>query len=198
MSVDQQKLAQAQQYWDGEAATFDQEPDHGLADDKTRAAWRSLLTEHLPTPPATILDIGCGTGSLTLLLAEQDYELTGIDLSTAMIEQAQRKLNTAGYSVPLRVMNAADPHLPGQQFDTIVCRHLLWALPDPAQVLARWSALLKPGGYLLLVEGHWHTGGGLHASKIVDLLPARYIDVQVTDLSGEAILWGQVVEDERS
>jgi hypothetical protein len=38
-------------YWDGEAATFDDEPDHALGDPATREAWRQLLAAHLPMRP---------------------------------------------------------------------------------------------------------------------------------------------------
>src|SRR5687768_4542510 len=56
--------------WDREAQTFDEAADHGLADPDCREAWRSLLLEHLPPAPARVADLGCGTGTLALLLAE--------------------------------------------------------------------------------------------------------------------------------
>ena len=43
-------------------------------------------------------------------------------------------------------------------YDAVLARHVLWALPDPADALARWLGLLGPGGTLVLVEGHWSTG----------------------------------------
>ena len=49
--------------------------------------------------------------------------------------------------------------------------HLLWALREPAQVLQRWVNLLVPGGRLILIEGYWHTGGGLHAEEVTEALP---------------------------
>jgi hypothetical protein len=64
-------------------------------------------------------------------------------------------------------------------------------------VLANWSALLKPDGVLLLIEGYWHTGSGLHADEIVAALPSSLALVTVEDLSPEAIYWGKAVGDER-
>ena len=56
-------------YWDSQADTFDDSADHGLRDSRVRDAWRRLLLAHLPQAPAAIADIGCGTGSLSVLLA---------------------------------------------------------------------------------------------------------------------------------
>ena len=76
-------------FWDAQASTFDDEPDHGLRDAHVRDAWRSLLLSVLPARPSTVVDLGCGTGSLTVLLAESGYDITGIDAS---LEQAAATL----------------------------------------------------------------------------------------------------------
>ena len=68
-------------YWNGQAARFDEEPDHGLRDPTVRDAWDRLLSKHLPEPPVDVLDLGCGTGSLTVLLADAGHRVHGVDLS---------------------------------------------------------------------------------------------------------------------
>src|SRR5687767_11187994 len=95
--------------WDAEAATFDDEPDHGLLDPSVRAAWRQVLLGVLPPSPAKILDLGCGTGSLSVLLAEMGHAVTGIDLSPRMIEQARQKARRHGEEIDLKVGDAASP-----------------------------------------------------------------------------------------
>ena len=187
----------SQVYWDSAAATFDNEPDHGLRDPAVRRAWRDLLLPWLPPAPAPLLDIGCGTGSLTLLLAQLGYQMTGIDFAPAMVAQAQAKAQAAGHAIPFYVMDAAQPHLPAQHFALILCRHLLWALPEPDLVLQRWTELLLPGGRLLLIEGYWHTGGGLLAEAVVAALPSAIVNVVVQPLSAQSELWGSAVTDER-
>jgi len=190
-------LGQARHYWDDEAATFDNEPDHGLRDPTVREAWTKLLANSLPAPPASVLDIGCGTGSLSLVLANLNYEVTGIDLSEAMITRAKAKTKAAGYSIPFTVMDAFNPDFASQQFEVIMCRHLLWALPQPALALERWSKILVPGGRLVLIEGRWHTGAGLQSQQIVDALPTTFTVVTVNNLGNHSNLWGREVADER-
>jgi ubiquinone/menaquinone biosynthesis C-methylase UbiE len=191
------RLQEARQYWDKEADRFDDEPDHGLHDPVVRKAWKNLLVNWLPSHPGTVLDIGCGTGSLSVLLAELGHKVTGIDLSPAMISLASAKAKAADYSISFQVMDAANPELSGQQFKAIVCRHLLWALPDRTRVLQRWSNLLVPNGRLLLIEGYWHNSAGLHAEQIVEALPSSCSRIIVKNLSDYAHLWGGAVADER-
>ena len=74
--------------WDRQAATFDEEPDHGLRDPSARRAWTTLLTEVLPEPGMSIADLGCGTGSLSILLAEAGHHVHGVDISPRSISCA--------------------------------------------------------------------------------------------------------------
>ena len=196
-SHNEERLQAARQYWDQAAAHFDDEADHGLRDPAVRAAWTALLRNTLPGRTGTVLDIGCGTGSLSVVLAELGHEVTGIDLSPEMIALATAKAARAGQPIQFQVMDAAFPQFSARQFDAVLCRHLLWALPDPDQVLLRWVDLLHPGGRLLLIEGFWRTGGGLHANELVDALPTSLSQVTIHNLSEQPLLWGGPVSDKR-
>lgn len=194
---DERRLQHDRAVWDAEAASFDDEPDHGLRDPTVRAAWKALLQSVLPPVPGRLLDIGCGTGSLSVLLAELGWDVTGFDLSPAMISQAETKATAAGHHIRFVIGDAASPALAPASFDALVCRHLLWALPKPEEVLKRWNSLVKPGGRILLVEGFWHTGAGLHADDLLTMLPDTLTNAGVQPLSGQTGLWGKPVGDER-
>ncbi|MFG2312488.1 class I SAM-dependent methyltransferase [Streptomyces sp. NPDC048566] len=189
--------------WDAESAVFDEEPDHGLRDPAVRAAWASRLRTWLPDRPADLLDVGCGTGSLSLLASEEGHRITGVDLSPRMIDLARAKL--AGRDAVFLVGDAAAPPVGEQRFDVLVCRHVLWTLPAPERVLRHWRGLLRPGGRLVLVEGVWGTGRpvGLSAERLTSLLRPLVAEAgagsapHVEPLSGDARLWGREVEDER-
>jgi 2-polyprenyl-3-methyl-5-hydroxy-6-metoxy-1,4-benzoquinol methylase len=197
MLNDEKRLQDTRQYWDNAASSFDDEPDHGLHDPVTLEAWTNFLKRAIPNIQATVLDIGCGTGSLSVVLAGFGHQVTGIDLSPSMISRAQTKAKALHQPIEFHTMNAAAPQLTKAQFDVIVCRHLLWTLPEPKQVLQRWTALLKPKGRLILIEGYWGTGVGLHAQQIIEFLPKSFTDISLQNLSENPGFWGKVVSDER-
>ncbi|MFJ5637731.1 class I SAM-dependent methyltransferase [Streptomyces goshikiensis] len=201
-------------YWDGAAASFDDEPDHGLRQEHTRAAWARLLRSWLPDAPADVLDAGCGTGSLSLLLAEAGHRVTGVDLAPHMVERAEAKLAAAGRVGRFLVGDAAAPPTGQGRYDAVLSRHLLWTLPDPHAGLREWVARLSPGGRLVLVEGRWReTGeagapyvagaeslpwqGGVTAGDLAAAVGPLVSTLRVEPLSGEAELWGGPVTDER-
>nr|BFD85691.1 class I SAM-dependent methyltransferase [Streptomyces sp. Xyl84] len=183
--------------WDAQAPVFDDEPDHGLRDPQVRAAWARRLRDWLPEHPADLLDLGCGTGSLSLLAAEQGHRVTGVDSSPAMVALARAKL--AGRDAAFLVGDAASPPVDRGRFDTVLVRHVLWALPDPAGALRHWRELLRPAGRLVLVEGVWGTVTpvGIPTERLLTLLTPLVDHTRVEHLSDDARLWGKAVTDER-
>ncbi|MGX1881878.1 methyltransferase domain-containing protein [Streptomyces sp. NPDC055287] len=183
--------------WDATADDFDQEPDHGLLDPAVREAWTARMRTWLPAggQPAEVLDLGCGTGSLALLAAEQGHRVTGVDRSPRMVDLARIKL--AGVTeAEVLVGDAFEPPVGDRTFDVVMARHVLWLLPDAGAALRHWCALLKPGGRLLLVEGVWG-GVGLPAAEVMAALTPLTSHVRHEPLSADASLWGRTVDDDR-
>lgn len=183
-------------YWDSQAATFDDVPDHGLIDPEIADAWRRLLLAHLPAAPAAVADLGCGTGSLTILLAAEGYAATGLDRAPAMIRAARTKARAADIRARFVLSDAAAPALPDRSFDIVLARHVLWTMPDPDDALAAWLRLLLPGGVLVLIEGRWPSGAGLTAAEVGRSVLRHRTDAAITILDDPA-LWGRPVTDER-
>ena len=148
---------QVRTYWDLDAATYDRSPGHNPTTALELAVWAAALRRFLPPPPARVLDVGAGTGFLSVILARQGYDVTALDLSPGMLGQLQAKATAAGLSVHTVEANASDS--PAGGFDGVVERHLLWTLPDPGGALEAWHRS-APTGRLLLLESLWGKAGG--------------------------------------
>lgn len=145
-------LDQIRTYWDDDAATYDQATGHHPQSPSEWAAWSAVLRRLLPTPPARVLDVGAGTGFLTLLTARLGYDVTAVDLSEGMLTRLRAKATTEG--LPVTVVQSAADQLPEGSWDAVVSRHLLWTLPDPGGALRAWRAATGDGR-LLLLESLW-------------------------------------------
>jgi SAM-dependent methyltransferase len=183
--------------WDREAQTFDDAADHGLRDPGTRRAWADLLLPLAGDPGRRVADLGCGTGTLSVLLAvEGRHIVSGVDFSPEMVRRARAKAEGIVPAPTFTVADAADPGLSAGSYDVVLARHVLWAMPDPAAALATWIDLLVPRGVLILIEGRWHTGAGLSASECAELVGRFRDDVLVRPLD-DASFWGRPIDDER-
>jgi SAM-dependent methyltransferase len=140
------------QFWDHDAATYDHSATHWPQTAAEVAAWTQLLQRALPAPPARVLDVGAGTGFLSLPAARLGHEVTAADLSEEMLSQLGRKAEGEGLSVATVATPADEP--PAGPFDAVMCRHLLWTLADPWRALRRWRGACEEGR-LLIVEGAW-------------------------------------------
>jgi demethylmenaquinone methyltransferase/2-methoxy-6-polyprenyl-1,4-benzoquinol methylase/phosphoethanolamine N-methyltransferase len=108
-------------------------------------------------PGESVLDVGCGTGTLTLMAAEQagvDARVAGIDASPEMIEQARKKASKKKRDVDFRVAPIEQLPYGGAEFDVVLSSLMLHHLPDDLkeQGLAEVRRVLKPGGRLIVVD----------------------------------------------
>lgn len=99
-----------------------------------------------------ILDAGCGSGPLFAALRDRGANVTGIDASARMLDQARRRLGTAA---DLRVADLARP-LPFADgtFDDVVASLVLHYLQDWGPTLAELRRVLTPGGRLIISVDH--------------------------------------------
>jgi ubiquinone/menaquinone biosynthesis C-methylase UbiE len=140
-------------HWDRRAAHFDEDFGHSIRNAAERAAWDRILDLILPAADALeALDIGCGTGFLSLELAFRGHRVTGVDFAPSMIAQARKK--AAERQAVIRYEEADAEQLPfaAASFDMAVSRHLLWTLPHPDRAMDEWIRVLRPGGRLIVVD----------------------------------------------
>lgn len=116
----------------------------------------------------SVLDIGCGTGTLAIAAKRRVGEsalVHGIDASPEMVVRAQRKAKRAGVGVVFEIARAQSLPFPDARFDVVLSTVMLHHLPRVARVLAVREArrVLKPGGRLLAVDFVRGSGKGLRA-----------------------------------
>jgi len=152
-------------YWDQRSSTFDLSPGHVASSKREEDAWKALLQERIGTRGKKVLDVGVGTGFLSIMLAEMGYNVVGIDLSEEMIKNARRKIDARGLKVRLEVGDAENLPFGDEAFDAVVNRAVLWTIPNPKKALSEWKRVLKPNGTLCFFLHGRHSKGLLHRSK---------------------------------
>jgi ubiquinone/menaquinone biosynthesis C-methylase UbiE len=103
--------------------------------------------------PDRVLDLGCGTGSLSIPLAKRGCSLTGVDFSEEMLAAARHKAQALGCDISFLAGDMRSLDLPGQQFDTVISGcDVLNYLTSEDDLLAAFRTvhkLLAPGGLWL-------------------------------------------------
>lgn len=111
--------------------------------------WRTMLWSHVRGP--RVLEIGVGTGK-NMPLYRRDWQITAIDLSPRMLEQAKRHAEHEHVAVDLRVADAQALPFADASFDTVLATFVFCSVPDPVQGLREVVRVLAPGGQFLLLE----------------------------------------------
>jgi SAM-dependent methyltransferase len=149
-------------FWNRDSDTYDHAPSHAVSDPVEAAVWRAALLDSLPEPPATVLDVGAGTGAMTLLAAQLGYEVTALDISAGMLERARLKAEQRGLDVEFVVGASHEP--PPGPFDAVMERHVLWTTPDPVGAMRAWRES-APEGRLVSFEGAWARSGPIRKAR---------------------------------
>ena len=161
---------------------------------RERAFREGMLDLVVLKPGDSVLDVGCGTGSL-VIEAKRDVgpggEVFGIDASPEMLARAERKARKAGVEIGFRNAPAQALPFPDARFDTVLSTIMLHHLPSKGreECLREMRRVLKPGGQALVVEfmaaaggrrnhrRHFHRHGHVDLEDIVALFETTGFEV---------------------
>lgn len=151
--------------------------------DRMFAPFEDLLCDPLPAAPSpAALDVGCGTGAVTLALARRlpgDGWVAGIDVSAPMIEVARARAEKAGLPVDFVLADAQTHHFPSESVDLIISRFGVMFFDDPVAAFANLRQAAKPEGRLRfaawrsLAENAFMTAAERAVAPHLPNLPAR-------------------------
>ena len=119
-------------------------------------AWKKQLTKHLTDKSIKILDVGTGPGFFSCILAEEGYDVTGIDFSEGMLEHAKENAHKLGVNPEFIKMDINNLEFKDMTFDVILSRNVTWTLPDPETTYSEFKRILKPNGKLIIYDANWH------------------------------------------
>ena len=139
-----------QSYWNLRAEGFGFVRRQELHSDK-QALWWAEIAPLLPEQdrPLRVLDVGTGAGFLAILLARHKAQVSAVDSSQPMLEQAAALAAQEGCAIEFRQMEADRLAYAEGSFDCVLARNVTWTLLHPAAAYAEWQRVLRPGGVLI-------------------------------------------------
>jgi SAM-dependent methyltransferase len=118
------------------------------------------LLEHLPAPPAPVLDVGGGAGHQSFPLAQAGYAVTLLDPSPAMLDKARQRLQRLPVEAQRRVTfvqadgESADEAVNGRRFAAVLCHGVLGYLEQPEPLVDQLCRCAAAGGIVSIMTGN--------------------------------------------
>ncbi len=142
-------------YWEKRSGDF---LEHKRAELHSPMAerWLCEIKNQLPQDRnLRVLDVGCGAGFFSVLLAKEGYQVTGVDLTPDMVENARTLAEEEKTDCEFFVMDAENLRFADESFDVVISRNLTWTLPDVKSAYREWVRVLKKGGILLNFDANY-------------------------------------------
>lgn len=149
-------LGEIQSYWSRRADSYSAEVQYELTH-KNEAVWMEVLEEYLKQAPGKeVLDAGTGPGFFAIGLAKRGYQVSAVDYTVNMLEQAMKNAGVFSEKIHFFQMDVQALEFSDGCFDAVVTRNLTWNLEHPDQAYREWHRVLRKGGVLLNFDAGWY------------------------------------------
>ena len=142
-------------YWTKRSDSFLEQRRQELHSEMAERWMKEIRAQMPEGENLRILDVGCGAGFFSILLAKAGHQVTGIDLTPDMIKNARILAKEEKADCEFLVMDAENPEFPDGSFDMIISRNLTWTLPHVRHAYGEWIRVLKKDGVLLNFDANY-------------------------------------------
>ncbi|MDD3219062.1 MAG: methyltransferase domain-containing protein [Lachnospiraceae bacterium] len=160
--IEEQLMEEIDEYWTNRAEGYSKVNKEELAT-RQKEKWLKVIQEkihgHFPDRVAEelkVLDIGTGPGFFAIIMANAGYQVTAVDYTQAMLEEAKENAGDLADKITFLQMDGQQLEFEEESFDVIISRNLTWVLKAPDQAYSSWRKVLKTGGLMLNFDANWY------------------------------------------
>lgn len=146
-------ITEIAKYWDKQSSIWSEEKQEAWTLPET-TYWLHYFKSLLPDLSGNrVLEVGTASGYFANILHLAGYEVTAVDLSPNMIDEAKKVSVDLGFPISYHVMDAQDLQFQKNHFDLVFTRLMTWTTPDVERFYRGSFDVLKPGGMFLNFDG---------------------------------------------
>ena len=150
------QLENIRNYWNMRAEGYSAHNMDEL-EDQNRIRWINTIMRYAPEGERLkVLDIGCGPGFFSILMAQCGHEVTGVDYSDEMVSHARQNAATMRQNIEFQRMDAQNLQFDDESFDLVISRNVTWCLEQPEKAYREWLRVLRKGGRIVNFDGHFY------------------------------------------
>lgn len=121
--------------------------------------WKKYILKQLISankPTKKILEVGTGPGFIAILLSEEGYDVTAVDISEEMLLQAKKNAGLHNNKIKWKIMDAESLSISDNTFDAVITRNLTWNLEHPDKFYKECYRVLKNNGLFINIDANWY------------------------------------------
>lgn len=145
-----------EKYWNNRANTYSDSIKEEMNCFK-KEVWSKLIKDKVADKEnVKVLDVGTGPGFFAIIMAQMGYDVTAIDSSETMLQEAKCNAELAGVKVDFVKSDVEELQSLNKSFDLIISRNVTWTLKEPEKAYTEWFNLLKEDGRLVIFDANWY------------------------------------------